>query len=179
MLGSAAFNIWTPLATIGGIVTAGAVAWVTWLLGSKDRHEERKRIREQHAKLNEFLSMIEVERLRATIDAVLGRPADPSGFPPRIVPLSDLIAQTQETVTILKASIGHVNGSGKTVMDLLAESSRAVDRIGNGQLVISERLEDHVSGDLAKFKQVEMDIREMRQDIRHARQREDKREGEA
>lgn len=149
------------LTTAGTLFFLGLGAYGTWILSDRDRHIRRHARKEREERLDEFLTAVNLDKWRATIDAVLGRPEDPTGFPPRVVPLADLIAQNNERVTMLKATVGNVNGSGKTLMEMMGETARELAAMGHGQKVLSHSMEDHLTADTARFAEMDVRLKEM------------------
>lgn len=133
MLAAAAPPWWVViiLPTLG-IVFSAAIAFAAYYPHLKDR-KAKQEAEEKHRK-----------RAEATHDAVLGREADPYVGRARIPGLVETVPELRLAVDKVQRTVGHVNGSGDSVMDLIAK--------GNAETkVVKDALEIHINQDTHRF----------------------------
>lgn len=115
-----------------GIVFSAAIAFAAYYPHLKDR-KVKQAAEEKHRK-----------RAEATHDAVLGREADPYVGRARIPGLVETVPELRTAIAAVQRTVGHINGSGESVMDLIAA--------GNAETkVVKEALEIHINQDTHRF----------------------------
>ena len=105
------------------------------------------------------------ERLDATADAVLGRDADPTRGRTKIVGLIETVPEVQTHLREIRSTIGHTNGSRKTVMDHLSETSDAVAIVRAAQVELNETVDSHAAEDSAMFAELQHRVDGLHTDV--------------
>ena len=141
---------WFVLPPIAAVIVS--VAGV-WLVVRKDQ-----RVQDQTKAQRE-------ERLDHAADAVLGSEPDWKRGRPKIVGLLEKVDDQKATLERLAATVGHVNGHGKSVMDHIAQINETLARIGGGQSDAAHQLEQHQAEDAREFAQINKNLNRVRDTV--------------
>lgn len=144
---------WFVLPPIAAVLLSTIGVYLAVSRDRRDRDQDQEARDEDKARRE--------ERLDHTADAVLGSEGDWRRGRTKIVGLLEKLDNQDAKIDRLVATVGHVNGHGKSVMDHIRDINDNVARIGRGQLDAAHELEQHQAEDARNFSEINLRLQDL------------------